>query len=174
MIGSVKTFSIRGGSFEDTTSLELFKEPFNILFGRNGSGKTTITRGIKAYKDSEASTFETSFDVSIPEEERKHIHVLNEDFIHDKIQLGDDVEGLGTTVMLGEMVDIQSQIESKRRELTIISQAFNTLNTLRVEYEDERNDKSPNKKFKVLKDKLSVSTQLLPRYLDFKELRMTP
>ena len=77
MIGSVKTFSIRGGCFEDTTSLELFKEPFNILFGRNGSGKTTITRGIKAYKDSEASTFETSFDVSIPEEERKYIHVFN-------------------------------------------------------------------------------------------------
>lgn len=47
MFENFKKITIKGGCFENDTELELFrKDPLSIVYGRNGSGKTTISHGI--------------------------------------------------------------------------------------------------------------------------------
>lgn len=48
MFETFKKLTIKGGYFDQETTLELFKdEHLSIVYGRNGSGKTTIARCVK-------------------------------------------------------------------------------------------------------------------------------
>ena len=50
MFENFKKITIKGGCFENETELELFKkDPVTVVYGRNGSGKTTIARAMKSY-----------------------------------------------------------------------------------------------------------------------------
>lgn len=50
MFENFKKLTIKGGCFEIETPLELFKkDAVTVMYGRNGSGKTTIARAIKEY-----------------------------------------------------------------------------------------------------------------------------
>jgi len=47
MFENFKKLTIKGGCFQDETELELFKkDAVSIIYGRNGSGKTTIAYSI--------------------------------------------------------------------------------------------------------------------------------
>ena len=48
MFENFKSITIEGGYFENPTTLNLFKKShLSIIYGRNGSGKTTIAKSIK-------------------------------------------------------------------------------------------------------------------------------
>ncbi|HEV1019646.1 TPA: ATP-binding protein, partial [Streptococcus pneumoniae] len=72
MFEKIKGINIKSGIFEDETKLELFEGNFegtnpvqndraSLLFGRNGSGKSTIARGINQLKNGEIGTDRVSF-----------------------------------------------------------------------------------------------------------------
>ena len=45
MFEEFKKIKIKGGCFDNETELELFKkDAISVIYGRNGSGKTTIDR----------------------------------------------------------------------------------------------------------------------------------
>ena len=45
MFENFKSITIEGGYFENPTTLNLFKKPhLSIIYGRNGSGKTTVAK----------------------------------------------------------------------------------------------------------------------------------
>ena len=49
-----KKIKIKGGYFDEETELQLFyKNPLSVLYGRNGSGKSTIARCLKQLCESE-------------------------------------------------------------------------------------------------------------------------
>ena len=63
MFEEFRKITIQGGYYEESTDLELFrgnKTPLSIVYGRNGSGKTTIAKAIRQLigKDTEQQTEE--------------------------------------------------------------------------------------------------------------------
>ena len=50
MIRNIKGLKFKGAAFEDETILELFSKEdatrISLVFGRNGSGKSTVSRAI--------------------------------------------------------------------------------------------------------------------------------
>lgn len=121
MITDVSTITIKGGYFEQDTSLDdLLKTNINIVYGRNGSGKSTITSAIaEKFKAADTGTdipetppqFEVTLDTSISEEDKKNVFVFNESFIENSVRLSK--AGLKTIVMLGTQVEIEKEIQAK-------------------------------------------------------------
>ena len=158
MFEQITDISVQGGYFEDSVSLKLFEKRFNVLYGRNGSGKTSISRAIAEYKkpDEEVEDgrkFSVSFNTALCDEDKKRIFVFNEDFVNKKVRL-EDAEGLGTIVMLGDAADIQGQIDAKTAELNGIMAVFTPLETAYNKYADENDETSPKKLFNDLKNAL--------------------
>ena len=159
MFEQITDISIQGGYFEDPVSLKLFEKRFNVLYGRNGSGKTSLSRAFAEYKKpdeelGDGRIFSVSFNTALREEDKKRIFVFNEDFVNKKVRL-EDAEGLGTIVMLGDAADIQGQIDAKTAELNGIMAVFTPLETAYNKYADENDETSPKKLFNDLKNALS-------------------
>ena len=54
MFENFKTVKIEGGYFNEETELQLFKkDSLSIVYGRNGSGKSTIARCMKQLCETE-------------------------------------------------------------------------------------------------------------------------
>lgn len=49
MLENVKELTIRGGYFETPVVFNFLKGKVNIVFGRNGGGKTTISRALREF-----------------------------------------------------------------------------------------------------------------------------
>jgi len=155
MFEQITQVTIKGGYFETATLLKLFEKRFNVLYGRNGSGKTSISRAITEFKKPDAEIegerkFNVTFNAALRDEDKKRIFVFNEDFVNKKVRL-EDAEGLGTIVMLGDAADIQGQIDIKTAELSGIMAAFTPLETAYNKYEDRNDETSPLKIFENLK-----------------------
>lgn len=158
MFEQITEISIQGGYFDASVSLKLFENRFNVLYGRNGSGKTSISRAIAEYKKpneevEDGRKFRVSFNTALSEEDKRRIFVFNEDFVNKKVRL-EGVDGLGTIVMLGDAADIQEQIDAKNAELNSIMAVFTPLEAAYNKYADENDETSPKKQFNDLKNAL--------------------
>lgn len=158
MFEQITQVTIQGGCFDTATPLTLFGKKFNVLYGRNGSGKTSISRAIAEFKKpdeeiEDGRRFIVNFNAPLRDEDKKRIFVFNEDFVNEKVKL-EDAEGLGTIVMLGEAAGIQSQIDIKTAELEGIMDTFTPLETAFNKYADENDETSPKKLFNDLKNVL--------------------
>ena len=158
MFEQITQVTIQGGYFETATPLKLFEKRLNVLYGRNGSGKTSISRAIAEFKKPDAEIeggrkFNVTFNTALGDEDKKRVFVFNEDFVNNKVRL-EDAEGLGTIVMLGDAADIQGQIDAKTAELNGIMAVFSPLETTYNKYADENDETSPKKLFNDLKNAL--------------------
>ncbi len=159
MFEQIKEITIKGGYFENAVTLKLFDKRFNVLYGRNGSGKTSISRAIAEFKKPDAEIeggrkFTVTFDHALGDDDKKRIFVFNEEYVNKKVRLENE-EGLGTIVMLGDAADIQGEIDRKNAELSGIMAAFTPLETAHNKYADENDAISPKKLFNDLKNALS-------------------
>lgn len=156
MFENLKKITIKGGCFETSTNLEIFpKHPLSIVYGRNGSGKSTIGNcfnELAKSEDERDTAFEVSADTEIADSHKKSIRVFNEEFVNKQVKVTDD--GIATIVMLGEQVEIDSQIadltsklEKKELELTL-------LNEKQARYDNAKDNWSPNYYFERIKDAL--------------------
>lgn len=114
MLEDFRGITIKGRCFENETTLEFF--PKNIaktkdnrvalVFGRNGSGKTTVTR---AFTNLSGSRLDILYKVGIRlldetneiKSLRKNIFVFDERYIQSKLGFSADKNGLGTIVHFG-------------------------------------------------------------------------
>lgn len=150
MVERIRGLSIKGRCFNDPVKFKFYVNPNDraaIVYGKNGSGKSTISDGISqlAKKAVDPEVVATLFDeheniVELTEDEYL-IHVFNENYIDENVKIDDD--GLGTIVLLGEMIDTQSEIEKyelisedARKE---VEQAQEELN----KYNNKNNVQSP-------------------------------
>ena len=156
MFENFKKITIKGGCFENDTELELFrKDPLSIVYGRNGSGKTTISHGIAELTkldDEKDSEYTVSSDVAISDAEKQSVFVFNEDFVRDQVRVEKD--GINTIVMLGEQVEIDNQIKEKNVELAAIIEQWGELDSKKKQYEDPLNPNSPLYVFSQIRDAL--------------------
>ncbi len=102
MIKDLKDICITSEYFGQDTKLEgILARPFNIVFGHNGSGKSTIADAFAVYSSGEQpEKLSLRFNTELSDEERKRIFVFNEKFIRKNVEVAGD--GLDAIVMLGD------------------------------------------------------------------------
>lgn len=157
MLKDITTIELQGAMFASPVSFCFFN-PLEegkikivkaaLLYGRNGTGKSTIARAFRKIKGEglEAITRATLYDkdntvVSLTEDEKKNIFVFDEDYVDTNVKLQPD--HMDTIVMLGEAADLTKKIEKAqeiRQKTEIIYESHNKkLN----EYLDSTNVQSP-------------------------------
>ena len=117
MLEKVKGISIRGRCFTSETQFSFYpgsNDRIAIVYGKNGSGKSTISEGFSLVSSGNSSTDISATlldrsDAPISLTEESKIFVFNEKYIDKNVKIDDD--GLGTIILLGGQVDLQSDID---------------------------------------------------------------
>lgn len=153
MLEQIKGIKLKGANFVNQTELNLFKSSNDkvaklaLVYGRNGSGKSTISNAFKKVKGEDilnietASLYADSHEISICESGDKAIFVFNEDFVNDKVKIQE--EGLGSIIMLGEKADLTVKIEQATEKLSEAKDIQDKIKQRVDEYKDVTNLKSP-------------------------------
>lgn len=133
-LSAIRGIHVQSGMFDSGADFELFCPPgengishrVSILFGRNGSGKTTISQQIRRIADGDESGGSFWGDggspVPLTSQNRQAIRVFDEKYIRDTVLLRE--EGLETIVMLGTAAQAQKRIDEIDEELIEIGKRF--------------------------------------------------
>lgn len=150
---NIVSINIKGGFFEPDETLNLFcnngkNHRFCVMYGKNGSGKTTISRAFSKLTGSDENTIEevSIFDkdnnvIDINSISNVKIHVFNEDFIKRNIQIESD--GLDSIVVMGEKKEIDDKIKELTKKLDIIKKKYDNQLNLCNKFNDEKDISSP-------------------------------
>lgn len=157
MFENFKKIKIKGGYFDEETELEFFKGdvPLSVVYGRNGSGKSTIARCLKQLSESEEERIEREENVArgeetdyivnseapIADEHKSSVFVFDEDFLRNNVRVEND--GLNAIVMLGEQVELDEKINAKNEELSRKAEEFNQQEELVKRYSNIGENISP-------------------------------
>jgi len=123
VIESMTGISVSSAYFSSTTLMELFpkhpKPPKSnrvaLLYGKNGSGKSTIAQGFREYRNSVNPRTVTltpmdgnSYIKISPEKKPEKFFVFDEEYVSSRVRIKDS--GLDAIVLLGEQVSLEEQI----------------------------------------------------------------
>lgn len=123
MFEKIKGISLRGHCFAEECTLDFFPNPqknrLALVYGKNGSGKTTCAKGFCLCANPHAPINDLTAQlhdidspegkIPTPENGWGNIHVFDEDYVINNLRIDDD--GLGSIVLLGEQVDIDNQLK---------------------------------------------------------------
>lgn len=158
MFENFKKLKVKGGCFENETELELFKkDAISVVYGRNGSGKTTIAHCIGELvkpEEEKSADYNVTSEAIIGDDNKQSVFVFDEDFVRDYVRI--EREGLNTIVMLGEQVELDEQIAKKINELTKKEEEYGKLDELRKKYDNAAENISSKYYFNQLKDALRM------------------
>lgn len=161
MFENFKSITIEGGYFETPTTLNLFKKShLSIIYGRNGSGKTTIAKSIRQLvgKDTEQpnedgyTSYSVSSDSVIPEDKKDSVFIFDEEFV--RLNVRTQGKGLETIVMMGEQVDLDAQMAKKKEEKIEIEKKLQELINLREKFENSSDTSSPQYFYNKIRESL--------------------
>ena len=165
MVDSISGICLRGGNFEKDTKFIFFKNSlarFFILYGQNGSGKTTISRAFQKIKRQDKENIQSAYliddnaqEVELSATDQEHIYVYNEDYIENKVKLQND--GLDTIVLLGNQVALEEKIKETREKYDNVKENREKQENICKQYIDINNINSPRYYNKRIKDNLRGS-----------------
>ena len=143
MIENIKGITIKGRCFKNDTSLLFYQKPsdrISIVYGKNGSGKSTISEGIASISQPELSSdlsasFIDADKQIIPFDDNSNVFVFNEKYIDENVKIDDD--GLGTIVLLGGQVDLQTEIDLQETHINNLSSELERLSDEYSNYQDK-------------------------------------
>ncbi len=153
MLKDIRNIIIQGANFESMTKLPLFNEgddsvKATILYGRNGSGKSTIARAFRTVKGIPTENIITASvsddkgaPITLTEAEKAHVYIFDEDFVTENVRVQED--GLGSIVMLGEQAGLTELIDAATEEIEAAERILGEKKALLGEYNDDANQKSP-------------------------------
>ena len=157
MIEKVKGLSICGRCFSKKTNLTFFpndNDRIAIVYGKNGSGKSTISDGfsqIASGEDTEelsASLIDRA-DNEIDLVPESKIFVFNEKYIDENVKI--DADGLGTIILLGGQVDLQADIDRYTALLATAQEEHDVAQTALQSFGNKNNPLSPDYHFTRIK-----------------------
>ena len=161
MIEKIKGLEIEGRKFTTKQKIVLF-EPTNLgaqpqrlalVYGRNGSGKTTIASAFRqadpAFADKRLSVsllLDDDSRIALPDEvkiARTAIRVFDEQYVDAKIKLMPDESGLGSIVLFSDPGDFEKAIAKLEGQKAQIEEVNARLELEIDELEDVSNPSSP-------------------------------
>ena len=116
-ISLILSVHVCNGVFSDGCDINLFvnRTPArraSIIFGHNGSGKSTIASEINAIRARSGNGYfydSANQELDLDDADRTRIRVFSEDYIESKTRIDDD--GLEAFAMLGEQVEAADEIK---------------------------------------------------------------
>jgi len=168
MVEKITGVKFSSAAFGSQTVLEPFvseengkkrEKRISLVFGKNGSGKSTISRAIAAVAGKEIPEITnsllidvTSNPVTIDDTTKKNIVIFNEDYTRKNVQLRED--GLSTIVMLGDTGDLTKQIERAVEEDIEAEKNEVEQSQIAQNYDDEAEVISPKYYLKKMQNSL--------------------
>lgn len=156
-IESMTGISISSDYFSNMATLELFpKHPkppkvnrVALLYGKNGSGKSTIAQGFREYKDSvnprtialNLLNGATSIKISSPGKPEK-FYVFDENYISSRVKVRDS--GLDAIVLFGEQVSLEKQIAETEKKLADKKKEVSAQDDECLKFQDSKDVTSPD------------------------------
>lgn len=147
MYEKIAGLRFKGAAFTDETTMAFF--PSNeksiiraaLIFGKNGSGKSTISKAVLKSCHSEIPEIQTAYfldgednKLEYSDADLRHVFVFNEDYIERNIRLRSD--GLDTIVMLGDQGNLEDKIKTAESDLHNASIARQAQADFYQKYED--------------------------------------
>lgn len=114
---------IKGGAFSVPTELKgILSKRMNILFGRNGSGKSTIARAFREQQPDYQSKhlgrqFELSHTrgkVSLDDDMLRHVFVFNEDFVDENVKTSSNLKSI---IRIGSSAELDVPISELKEKI---------------------------------------------------------
>lgn len=160
MIQSIAGIRFKGAAFSNQTTFEPFiftndqgkRQPKRIClaYGKNGSGKSTISRAIISASGSELPEIVSAElldangkSIVLSKEQANNVMVFNEDYTRRNVQLRED--GLSTIVMFGGMGDLTIKIEEATTVYKKAQENEEIQAKVKRRYEDSSDVLSPKK-----------------------------
>ncbi|MGI6404681.1 MAG: AAA family ATPase [Oscillospiraceae bacterium] len=154
MLKDISSVKLQGANFSSLTTLPILDSSdrkytkVSLLYGRNGSGKSTIAKTFRKMKGEAISTVNTTValntenqPIALSEAERASIFVFDEDFVTANVRI--EGSGIGSIVMLGEQANLTAQIEQAESELNIADGVVKATGDTYKEYQTSTNPKAP-------------------------------
>jgi len=142
---------LKGTCFEQECTLNLFtkeEKRLSIIYGKNGSGKSSITRAIDDYKNGIKTNFSVikwydkdNNEINFTDEEKKQLFIYDEDYIEKNIKI--EAEGLKSIVMFGEQIDLDEKINIIKEELKKSKEKTIKIDNEIKKYENDKELYSP-------------------------------
>lgn len=153
MLKDILTVELQGGIFRTPQRLSILSKngtpaKASLIYGRNGSGKSTIAKAFKTLTGEACSTIQVAsvYDTNnapmqLAEEDKTHIFVFDEDFVNKNVRIQED--GLNSIVMLGEQVDLVDLIKKTTAELSSAEAERDQKKNVVDEFNNAASNKSP-------------------------------
>ena len=156
MIEQFAKLSVQGRCFPATTSFCFFcksDERLSLIYGSNGSGKSTLSRAFNVLSSpadsdisvtaSDANGNPLTFPTLPP------IAVFNEDYIDANVKIDDD--GLGSIVLLGEHIELETQIVAAQQAIDSATQGLSAADSALAPFVQRSNVSSPEYHWESIK-----------------------
>lgn len=163
MIEKVKGILINGRCFTKETYLPFFpgeNDRIAIVYGKNGSGKSTISDGFSQIASGDFSEELSALlidrsDKAIALAAESKIFVFNEKYIDKNVKI--DSDGLGTIILLGGQVDLQADIDHYTALLETAQREHDEAKLALEAFGNKHNPLSPNYHLERIKKALQVN-----------------
>lgn len=137
---------IISGNIFNNTELEFFlnnKKAPRIcnIYGKNGTGKSTISKGIKSNYENIIVKFKNIQNNELLREDADKIYLYNEEFIDANVKTSES--GMKTIIMLGEQKDLDDQIDLLNDKRKILDKEQQRLNIEKEKFENQNDVCSP-------------------------------
>lgn len=150
-ISSILGVHVCSGAFDSGHDIDLFgslqsegnnPKPVraSVIFGHNGSGKSTIAREIAVISRGESNGYlygENKRALSLTDNECAGIRVFDEDYVESKTRIKGD--GLDSIVMLGKQVSAAEAIEETEKSIRDVTAEIEELDSKIAELENGSN-----------------------------------
>lgn len=139
-INSMKKVTIDGNIFNNS-DLEIFPiikgktARISNIYGKNGSGKSTISKAIDGKAQENISIkFWNMSDNEMIKSDTDKIYVYNETFIDENVKMSEN--GIKTIIMLGEQKELDDKIAELKKEKDNFKKVGEKLAEQKLKYED--------------------------------------
>lgn len=156
---------IQGKCFQSEVNLNFFEKEHHrlcLIYGKNGSGKSTISQAFDAVKHNSQSLIASQIidksDAAVDltnEDQKNNIFVFNEEYVNSKVKIKDN--GLDAIVLLGDVANIDKKLQKAKRINKKLEERKSKYQEEFQKYNDRQNTDNPEKYkddiIKILKEK---------------------